>query len=74
MKYFEPTYLIFLAANIVNWVLNAKDLASGIAALILTVLTCIYMYHKGQNMKISNELKREELKKLKDESNDNKNS
>ena len=72
MKYFEPTYLVFLVVNIINWLINAKDLMSSIAALVLGILTCIYMYHKGQDMKLSRKLKEAELKALKDESDNNK--
>jgi len=66
MKYYEPTYLIFLSANIVNWVINAKDFASGMAALVLAILTCVYVYHKIEDMKLSVKLKEAELKKLED--------
>jgi len=71
MKYFEPTYLIFLVINIVNWVLKAKDFASGVAALALAILTCVYVYHKGQDMRLSVKLKEAELKKLEDERTEN---
>jgi hypothetical protein len=66
MKYFEPSYLFFLVVNIINWIINAKDFASGVAALVLAILTCIYMYHKGKDMRASAKLKEEELKRLRE--------
>jgi len=68
-KYFEPVYLIFLSASIVNWLISTKDLISFIAAIILSILTSYYMWWKAQEMKANYLIKKEELRKLRDETN-----
>ena len=67
-KYFEPTYLILLSSSMINWLLNAKDFISGITALVLGIMTVVYMYFKIKDMVLNVKLKR---KQLEDESSNN---
>lgn len=62
MKYFEPTYLFLLSSSMINWLLSAKDVISGITALVLGIMTCIYMWFKIKDMMLSVKLKNKELK------------
>ena len=68
MRYFEPTYLILLSSSMINWLLNAKDLISGLTALVLGIMTVVYMYFKIKDMVLNVKLKR---KQLEDESSNN---
>ena len=63
MKYLEPTYLILLSSTMVNWLLSAKDLISGITALVLGIMTVCYMWFKIKDMILSVKLKKRQLKK-----------
>ena len=63
MKYLEPTYLILLSSTMVNWLLSAKDLISGITALVLGIMTVFYMWLKIKDMILSVKLKKRQLKK-----------
>ena len=63
MKYLEPTYLILLSSTMVNWLLSAKDLISGITALVLGLMTVCYMWFKIKDMILSVKIKRRQLKK-----------
>jgi hypothetical protein len=62
MRYFEPTYLILLSSSMINWLLNAKDIVSGLTALVLGVMTIFYMWFKIKDMMLSVKLKRKQLK------------
>jgi hypothetical protein len=61
MKYFEPTYLILLSSSMINWLLQAKDVISGITALVLGGMTVVYMYFKIKDMMLSYKLKQRQL-------------
>jgi len=61
MKYFEPTYLILLSSSMINWLLQAKDVISGITALVLGIMTVVYMYFKIKDMMLSYKLKQRQL-------------
>jgi len=61
MKYFEPTYLILLSSSMINWLLQAKDIISGITALVLGIMTVVYMYFKIKDMMLSYKLKQRQL-------------
>jgi hypothetical protein len=61
MKYFEPTYLILLSSSMINWLLQAKDIISGLTALVLGVMTVVYMYFKIKDMMLSYKLKQRQL-------------
>lgn len=63
MKYFEPTYLILLSSSMINWLLSAKDIISGLTALTLGIMTIFYMWFKIKDMMLSVKLKNKELKK-----------
>lgn len=62
MKYFEPTYLILLSSSMINWLLSAKDLISGLTALVLGIMTVVYMCFKIKDMILSVRLKERQLK------------
>lgn len=62
MKYFEPTYLLLLSSSMINWLLSAKDIISGITAIILGIMTIVYMWFKIKDMMLSVKLKNKELK------------
>ena len=62
MRYFEPTYLILLSSSMVNWLLNAKDIVSGLVALVLSIMTVVYMYFKINDMILNVKLKKRQLK------------
>jgi hypothetical protein len=62
MKYFEPTYLILLSSSMINWLLSAKDIISGITALVLGLMTIVYMWFKIKDMMLSFKLKQRQLK------------
>jgi len=61
MKYFEPTYYLFLSTSMINWLLSAKDVISGITALVLGIMTIFYMWFKIKDMMLSVKLKNREL-------------
>lgn len=61
MKYFEPTYLILLSSSMINWLLQAKDIISGLTALVLGIMTVVYMYFKIKDMMLSYKLKQRQL-------------
>lgn len=61
MKYFEPTYLILLSSSMINWLLQAKDIISGLTALVLGIMTIVYMYFKIKDMMLSYKLKQRQL-------------
>lgn len=62
MKYFEPTYLLLLSSSMINWLLNAKDLISGLTALVLGIMTILYMWFKIKDIMLSVKIKKKQLK------------
>lgn len=63
MKYFEPTYLVLLSSSMINWLLSAKDVISGLTALTLGVMTIFYMWFKIKDIMLSVKLKNRQLTK-----------
>ena len=62
MKYFEPTYLLFLTSSMINWLLSAKDIISGLTAIVLGIMTIFYMWFKIKDMILSVKIKKKQLK------------
>ena len=63
MRYFEPTYLILLSSSMINWLLSTKDFISGLTALLLGLMTIVYMWFKIKDMMLSVKIKNRQLKK-----------
>ena len=61
MKYFEPTYLVFLTITVINWLVSSVDLFTKVAALIIAIMTIFYLNEKRKGQKLDNELKKKEL-------------
>lgn len=61
MRYLEPTYLVLLSSSMINWLLSAKDIISGLTALVLGIMTIFYMWFKIKDMMLSVKLKNKEL-------------
>lgn len=62
MRLFEFIYLTLLSGSIIKWLLTAKDFATALTAITLGILTCIYMYYKGRDMRASAKIKEKKLK------------
>ena len=61
MKYFESTYWVMMSIALVNWLTSAVEISSKIAALLIAVMTVLYLIEKYKGQKIDNEIKRKEL-------------
>jgi len=66
MKYFESTYWVMMSIALVNWLTSAVEISSKIAALLIAVMTVLYLIEKYKGQKIDNKIKRKELNNTKD--------
>ncbi len=61
MKYFEPTYLLLLSGSLIKWLFTAKDLIGSVTAIVLGIMTIVYMYYKIKDMMLSVKIKKKQL-------------
>ena len=50
-----------MSIALVNWLTSAVEISSKIAALLIAVMTVLYLIEKYKGQKIDNEIKRKEL-------------